>query len=93
MTDGPRTPEALASKLRTLKTIQATILVVFAVILLTWVVLGYWRSNVPLFVSTVGAAVSISAAIVASRRSLRAELKKREEEANQRPAGTAGERE
>lgn len=71
------TTEELESKVRALKPIQTTIFAVFAVIIATWLVLGLWRQNLPVFISTVAVAVGASASQLAVRGGLMKELEKR----------------
>jgi uncharacterized membrane protein len=71
------TTEELASKVRALKSIQTTIFAVFAVIIGTWLVLGLWRTNLPVFISTVVLAVGTSASQIAVRGGLMKELERR----------------
>lgn len=71
------TLDELQAKLKAIKTIHASIIGVFVVIILLWIVLGHWRDNLPVFISTIAMAVAISASLVASRSNLNAELKKR----------------
>ena len=71
--------EELRSKVKAITTIQNTVVVIFAVIILAWLVLGYWRTNLPVFISTVAMAVAISATQIATRSGLVAELRKREQ--------------
>ncbi len=59
------------------KTLQITIVAVFAVIIATWLVLGLWRTNLPVFISTVALAVGTSASQLAVRGGLIKELEKR----------------
>lgn len=80
------TTDELKAKLAAARKIYAVVIAIFGVIILAWIVLGLWRENVPVFISTVAMAVAISALLMASRNKLSSELKKRELDASQ--AGT-----
>lgn len=71
----------LKNRLSAVRKVQITIGVIFLVIILAWVVLGYWKTNVPVFIATLCVAVGSLTSMVASTASLGAELKKRESEA------------
>ena len=71
------TAEQLEAKLSSVRKLHTTVMAVFAVIILAWLVTGYWRGNLALFISTVAGAVTISAALLASRQGLIAEVKRR----------------
>ena len=70
--------DELRSKLKTIRVIQNTIVGIFGVIILAWIVLGYWKSNLPEFISTVAMGLAVSAMQVATRSSIVAELRKRD---------------
>lgn len=72
-----KSTEQLQSALSAAKKVHLTTATIFAVIILAWVVGGYWRKNIPVFIATIAMALAIYAAQVASRGSLVAELKKR----------------
>lgn len=72
-----RTTESLHASLRSLKSIHITTTLVFCAIILAWVLLGYWRSNLPLFLSTLAIAVGTVTAQYASANGIRAELARR----------------
>ncbi|PWN06002.1 hypothetical protein [Rhodohalobacter mucosus] len=57
--------------------ITLNILIIFAVIILAWIFLGYWRENLLVFISTIVIGVSAPAAMHASSSGLRKELRKR----------------
>jgi len=69
----------LTSNLNAAKKVHLVTMIIFGVIILAWVVGGYWRKNVPVFISTVAMALAISAVQIASRSGLVAELKRRGE--------------
>lgn len=71
--------EELHAKLRTVRSIRTTSLVIFGLIIIAWVVLGYWKSNTPVFISTVALAVTILAATSVAPNLVSAELKKRDQ--------------
>ena len=68
----------LKSKLSSIRKIQLTVAIIFGVIILAWIVLGYWKTNVPVFISTVAVSITSVAAMTVSSSALAAELKKRE---------------
>ncbi len=70
--------QALQQRLRAVQAIQRTVLAIFALIILAWIVLGYWRDNLPVFITTVTMAVATGAATSIGPRSLRAQIKKRQ---------------
>jgi uncharacterized membrane protein YccF (DUF307 family) len=72
--------EELRAKLNAIKKIHGVIIGIFVVILFFWLVLGHWKENVPVFISTVAMTVAITGALVASRSGLAAEVKRRETE-------------
>jgi hypothetical protein len=53
---------------------------IFGVIILVWVVGGYWRQSLPIFLSTIVLAIGSTAAVGASQGWLSAELLRRERE-------------
>lgn len=67
----------LDAKLKSSKSIQLTTMIVFAVILGAWLVLGYWREQLPVFISTVAIAVALTAIQSGSRTAIEQELRKR----------------
>jgi hypothetical protein len=71
------TTEELKSKLSKLSSIQLVTVSVFGVILVLWLVLGYWKDNLPIFISTIAMAVTVSSALLTSQLSLRAAIRKR----------------
>ena len=75
------TDEELHAKLKTFKTLQATTTGIFLVIILAWIVLGFWKTNLPVFIITVVCAVGLSASQFASASGIRAEINKRRESA------------
>lgn len=73
-----QTTDELKSKLATIRTVQLTVAVIFAVIILAWVILGYWRTNLAVFISTIAMGMTTVAATTALQGGLVAELKKRD---------------
>ncbi len=71
------TDEELQAKLKTFNSIQIATAGIFTVIILVWILLGYWKTNLPVFVTTVALAIVISASQFASTSGLRGELAKR----------------
>jgi hypothetical protein len=75
------TDEELHAKLKTHNTLQVTTTAIFIVIILAWIVLGFWRTNLPVFIITVVGAMGLSASQFASGSGIRAEISKRRESA------------
>ncbi len=69
--------EILQGKLRSARTIQATVVSIFLVIILAWIVLGYWKTNLPVFISTIAMGVAAPLSITAVTFGIANELKKR----------------
>ena len=75
------TTDQLRAKLQSIQRVHTTVVGIFVVIILAWLVLGYWKTNVPVFISTVAMSIAISGALLASRFGLHAELEQRERQA------------
>ena len=73
------TDDELHAKLKTHNTLQFTTAGIYVVIILAWIVLGYWRTNLPVFIITVVGALGLSASQFASGSGIRAEVSKRRE--------------
>lgn len=71
-------PEALRQRLKSALTIQRTVVGIFTIILLAWIVLGFWRTNIPVFIVGVAMAMAAVAATSVSPRALKAELRRRD---------------
>lgn len=69
--------EELESKLKAAKTIQIIFICIFTVIILAWVALGFWRKNLPAFISTVTMAIAFNFILRISFNNLASELRKR----------------
>ncbi len=69
--------DALRARLKSTQAIQRTVAGIFAVIVLAWVVLGYWKTNTPVFISTVAMGVAAVAITSIAPRALKAELVRR----------------
>ena len=74
------TTEQLEAKLKSIRVIHMTTVAIFAIIILVWIVLGHWRENLPVFISTVAMAVAISTLQFSSRSCLKSELKRRRQD-------------
>ena len=72
--------DELQGKLKTSNSIAVTTTSILVVIILAWVVLGYWKTNVPVFISTICVAVVSSSSQFAIRQGLRAEINRRRAE-------------
>lgn len=70
--------DELESTLRSVKSLQRTVLGIFVVIIVAWIALGFWRQNTPVFISTIAVALAAIASTLASRRGVEAELEKRQ---------------
>ena len=70
--------EALQQRMKAMQTINRTAIGIFAIIVLAWIVLGYWRDNTPVFISTVVLAVGIGFITSIAPRNLRAEIERRQ---------------
>lgn len=76
----PKTSAELESRLNALKKIHAVTAVIFAVIILLWILLGHWKTNLPVFISTVTFAGLIFLVQLAGRRQISTELARRHPE-------------
>lgn len=74
MENNEPTTDQIEAKLKKFKVVQWTTMMIFAVIILIWIFLGYWRSNLPVFISTVAMAIAISASLYASQSGLKLAL-------------------
>ena len=74
--------ETLQAKLKTAQAIQFSIMCIFLIFILLWVVLGVWQDNLILFVSQIVMFVAISGALISSQGGLRSEVKRLEKESN-----------
>lgn len=69
--------EELARKLKAARSIQITVGVIFGLIILTWLILGYWRSNVPVFISTIAMGLTTLAITSVVPQGIAKELQRR----------------
>ncbi len=69
--------EELNGKLKAVKSVQTTCTVIFAIIILAWIVLGFWKTNLPVFISTVAMACILVLTNNLSRAAITAEIAKR----------------
>ena len=69
--------EQLETALRGRKNLQFVVLGIFGVIVVAWLVLGFWRENLPVFISTVVVALGTSASLHAATQGVRTELQRR----------------
>ena len=72
-----RSTETLQTMLRAAGTLRNTVAIIFGVIILAWIVGGYWKQNVPVFISTIAMGVAVTALQFASVANIRAELDRR----------------
>lgn len=78
MSDKSDELQKLKTNLKSIDAIYMVIVGIFAVIIVAWIVLGIWRSNVMLFTSTIAMAVTVSASLFAARNAIRQKMKKHE---------------
>ncbi len=71
------TDEELAAKLKTAVAVNVTVSVIFTLIVIAWVALGYWKTNVPVFVSTITMGLMSFLITSAAPRRLRSEIARR----------------
>ena len=69
--------QALEEKLNAGKRTQMIVGVIFSLIILAWLFLGYWRDNTPVFIITVVLAVGIFYITGNGPKQISAELEKR----------------
>ena len=69
--------EELVQQRNTTRMIPITVAVIVGLITLAWIVLGYWRTNIPIFVSTVTLGVILIAATSTIPLRLSHELQRR----------------
>ncbi|MBK7895422.1 MAG: hypothetical protein WAS33_06435 [Candidatus Promineifilaceae bacterium] len=67
----------LESKLKTAQVLQRTVIGIFVVIVLTWIVLGLWQDNLPVFITTVVLGVVTTVPANANLKRLKAEIARR----------------
>lgn len=67
----------LEQKLRSGQAVQRTTIVIFGIIILAWLLLGFWRSNTPVFIITLVMALGTAAVVSAGPRSIAQELRRR----------------
>ncbi|MEM7117007.1 MAG: hypothetical protein AAF614_31535 [Chloroflexota bacterium] len=70
----------LETKLQAAKRTQMVVGVIFGLIILAWIVLGYWRENTAVFAITVALAVILTANLSSAPRQMAKELEKRNSE-------------
>lgn len=69
--------QELEHKLKVTKTLRITVGVIFGIIVLAWIVLGYWHSNLPVFISTVVMGLTSLVVTSISPRHIAAEIRRR----------------
>ncbi|AMW06177.1 hypothetical protein GEMMAAP_18070 [Gemmatimonas phototrophica] len=69
---------ALRAKLKSTQAIQRTVAGIIAAIVLAWIVLGYWRTNTPVFISTMAMGIAAIAATSTAPRAVQAEIARRD---------------
>ena len=67
----------LEGKLKTVQALQRTIIGIFAVIVLTWIVLGLWQDNLPVFIITIVMGVGTTLPASVNVNKVKAEIEKR----------------
>lgn len=73
--------KSLETKFKAARTLQRTVIGLFAVIVLAWVILGFWRSNPPVFISTIAMGLAATGSVSIAPSRLKAAIRKREEDA------------
>ncbi len=71
--------EQLQAQLASARTTLAVVIGIFGLIILVWIVMGYWVDNPPAFLITVVIAVALSGILFTRQRSLAARLNRRVE--------------
>jgi hypothetical protein len=69
--------QELEQKLKVTNTLRITVGVIFGIIVLAWIVLGYWHSNLPVFISTVVMGLTSLLVTSISPRHIAAEIRRR----------------
>jgi LytS/YehU family sensor histidine kinase len=69
--------DELKQKLKATRAIQITIGGILGVIILTWILSGYWRTNLAVFISTIAMGVTTVAITSVAPRRFAAEIKRR----------------
>jgi hypothetical protein len=69
--------EELESALKGKRTLLRTVIGIFGLIVAAWIVLGLWRENTPVFISTVAVSVFVTVAAWTASRGLEEELRRR----------------
>lgn len=69
--------QELEHKLKVTNTLRITVGVIFGIIVLAWIVLGYWHSNLPVFISTVVMGLTSLVVTSISPRHIAAEIRRR----------------
>lgn len=69
--------QELEQKLKVTNTLRITVGVIFGIIVLAWIVLGYWHSNLPVFISTIVMGLTSLLVTSISPRHIAAEIRRR----------------
>ena len=72
------TTAELTNKLKTISALSNTTFIIFAVIVAAWVGLGYWRTNLPVFISTLSLAIVFIGSQFAIRKGISSEIQRRQ---------------
>ncbi|MCA9034126.1 MAG: hypothetical protein KDA91_03295 [Planctomycetaceae bacterium] len=73
------TDDELNQKLKDARRLQLLVGSIWGVIITVWVVLGYWQSNVPVFISTIALGLTSAAITNIAPQKIAAEIKRRTE--------------
>ena len=73
------TDEQLAAKLKSARAANITVMAIFLLIIVAWIVLGYWKTKVPVFISTMTLGFMSFIITSAAPRKIRAEIARRAE--------------
>ena len=82
MADKPEpTIESMEKTLKAAQTARWVVATIFALIILAWIALGYWRTNVPVFVATIAMGLTsfVAASAGANAMASKIEAKKNDE--------------
>lgn len=83
--------EELRARVAGFGKVRLTVAGIFGLIILGWIVGGYWRDNLPVFIATVAMAISTFAMMGATQGPMIEELKRREQVEGSEPKGESGE--
>lgn len=74
------TTDELLQRLKSMRNVQLIVSLIFAVILAAWVILGYWKTNTPVFIITMVMAFLMIVITNARSQKLKAVLAERNQD-------------